>query len=249
MSYVWDWQIFCQDNLERTVIPSCFGKAPDTTYLDLLIQAWGWTIAVSASAWVLAMLVGVLIGTMRTLPSKILSTIGAAWVEYFRNIPVLLQVFLWYHVFPELIPALKQVPSFLLVICALGFFTSARIAEHIRTGILSLPRGQKMAALAVGMTLPQAYRYVILPNSFRVMWPPLTSEAMGLIKNSSVAFAVSIQELAWYAQQTQEETSHGIEVYLAVTALYILTSLIVYAVFSWIEARIRIPGLVPAAAH
>ena len=108
-------------------------------------------------------------------------------------------------------------PSFILVVFALGFFTSARISEQVSAGIQSLPRGQRYAGLAMGLTLPQTYRYVLLPMAFRIVIPPLTSESMNIIKNSSVAFAVSIAELTMFAMQAQEETSRGIEIYLAVT--------------------------------
>ncbi len=142
-----------------------------------------------------------------------------AWVELFRNIPLLVQIFLWYFVVPKIFPAFQQVPGFLLVVFGLGFFTSARIAEQFRAGIQALPKGQRYAAMAMGFTTAQSYRYVILPMAFRIILPPLTSESMNLLKNSSVAFAVSIAELTMFAMQAQEETSRGIEVYLAVTAL------------------------------
>ena len=114
-------------------------------------------------------------------------TLGNAWTELFRNIPLLVQVFLWYHVLPSLIPGLKSVPSFILVVFALGFFTSARVAEQVRAGIPELAAGQRYAGLALGLTLPQTYRYVLLPMAFRIVIPPLTSESMNIIKNSSVA--------------------------------------------------------------
>jgi glutamate/aspartate transport system permease protein len=141
---------------------------------------------------------------------------------------------------------LRGVPSFLLVIAALGLFTSARIAEQVRAGIQSLPRGQRMAGLAMGFTLPQTYRYVLLPMAFRIIIPPLTSESMNIIKNSSVAFAVSIAELTLFAMQAQEETSRGIEIYLAVTFLYFISAFAINRVMHVIEGRVRVPGLIAA---
>ena len=129
-----------------------------------------------------------------------------------------------------------------LVVFALGFFTSARIAEQVRAGIQSLPSGQRMAGQALGLTLPQTYRHVILPMAFRIVLPPLTSEAMNIIKNSSVAFAVSIAEMTMFAMQAQEETSRGIEIYLAVTTLYIVSAFSVNRLMASIEARVRVPG-------
>ena len=219
-----------------------------TTYLDWMISAWGWTLAVAACAWVVALVLGSVIGTLRTLEPQGIGRwsvkFGNAWVELFRNIPLLVQIFLWYHVIPSLYKPLQGVPSFALVVLGLGLFTSARIAEQVRAGIQSLPRGQRYAGLALGLTTAQTYRFVLLPMAFRIVIPPLTSEAMNIIKNSSVAFAVSISELTLFAMQAQEETSRGIEVYLAVTTLYIATALTVNRIMAWIERRIRIPGTV-----
>ncbi|MFM8575117.1 MAG: amino acid ABC transporter permease, partial [Limnohabitans sp.] len=209
--------------------------------------AWRWTLAVAGASWLVAMVTGALVGTLRTLPgSPWLVRLGNAWVELFRNIPLLVQIFLWYFVVPKLIPAFQQVPGFLLVVFGLGFFTSARIAEQFRAGIQALPRGQRYAALALGFTTWQSYRYVLLPMAVRIILPPLTSESMNLLKNSSVAFAVSIAELTMFAMQAQEETSRGIEIYLAVTALYALSAFAINRVFAFIEKRARIPGFIAA---
>ena len=94
----------------------------------------------------------------------------------------------------------------------------------MKAGIQALPKGQRYAGLAMGLTLPQTYRYVLLPMAFRIVIPPLTSESMNIIKNSSVAFAVSITELTFFAMQAQEETSRGVEIYLAVTFLYFISA-------------------------
>ena len=243
----WDWQIFCKTTDDGTVMATCLGKAGDITYLDWMLEAWGWTLSVAGCAWVIAVLAGFLIGTLRTLPnSPWVVRLANAWVEIFRNVPILVQLFIWYFVVPKAFPLFQQVPGFLLVIFALGFFTSARIAEQVRAGIQALPRGQRYAGLAVGFTTAQTYRYVILPMAFRIILPPLTSESMNLLKNSSVAFAVSIAELTMFAMQAQEETSRGIEIYLAVTGLYALSAFAVNRVFAFIEKKARIPGFIVA---
>lgn len=242
----WDWQVFCKDTIDGEVRGSCFGSGGDITYLDWMLSAWGWTLSVAALALLVALALGVLMGILRTTPNKWLVLIGDAWTELFRNVPLLVQVFLWYHVLPSLFLSLRQVPSFVLVVLALGFFTSARIAEQVRAGIQSLPKGQSYAGLAMGFTLPQTYRYVLLPMAFRIVIPPLTSESMNIIKNSSVAFAVSITELTMFAMQAQEETSRGIEVYLAVTALYFVSAFAVNRIALLIENRVQVPGMVGA---
>ena len=244
----WDWQVFCQDTLDREAVQGCFGKGGEITYLDWMLSAWGWTVSVSLLALVLALVLGIVIGTLRTLQDRpMIVRLGNAWVELFRNIPLLVQIFLWYHVLPSLFPALKGVPGFALVVLALGFFTSARIAEQVRSGIQTLPRGQRYAGLAVGFTTFQTYRYVLLPMAFRIIIPPLTSETMNIFKNSSGAFAVSVSELTMFAMQAQEETSRGIEVYLAVTALYVISAFAINRIMSSIEKRVRIPGMVAAS--
>lgn len=247
--------IFCKSTLDGEAVDHCFsallglGQNTDPSYLDWLLKAWGWTLAVSGLALAIALALGIVMGTLRTLPntgrlSKSLVWLSTSWVELFRNIPVLVQVFLWYHVIPAFILPLKALPSYWLVSIALGFFTSARIAEQVRAGILSLPGGQRAAATALGLTTPQAYCYVILPMALRIVLPPLTSESMNIIKNSSVAFAVSVPELTLFAMQAQEETSRGVEIYLAVTALYAFSAFSVNRVMTYIEKCTRIPGFI-----
>src|SRR6185436_9148396 len=121
------------------------------------------------------------------------------------------------------------------VVFALGFFTSARISEQVKAGIQALPRGQRYAGLAVGLTLPQTYRYVLLPMAFRIVIPPLTSESMNIVKNSSVAFAVSVAELTMFALQAGEETSRNVEIYLAVTGLYFVSAFTINRIAQFIE--------------
>lgn len=243
----WDWQVFCEDTLDRHVVQGCFGKGGDITYLDWMISAWGWTVSVALLALVLALVLGSVVGTLRTLQDRPwIVRLGNAWVELFRNIPLLVQIFLWYHVVPVIFPAMKSVPGFVLVVLALGFFTSARIAEQVRSGIQALPRGQRYAGMAMGFTTVQTYRYVLLPMAFRIIIPPLTSETMNIFKNSSVAFAVSVAELTMFAMQAQEETSRGIEVYMAVTGLYIISAFAINRIMAFIEKRARVPGMIAA---
>ena len=232
MSSTWDWQVFLHDT------------GGGRTYLDWMLSAWGWTLSVSILALVVALVVGSLMGILRTTPNKGLVFIGNAWTELFRNIPLLVQIFLWYHVIPSLFLSLRAIPSFVLVVFALGFFTSARVSEQVKAGIQALSKGQRYAGLAMGLTLPQTYRYVLLPMAFRIVIPPLTSESMNIIKNSSVAFAVSIAELTMFAMQAQEETSRGIEIYLAVTGLYFISAFAINRIALFIENRVQVPGMI-----
>ena len=239
-----EWQVFCKETTSGEVVAGCFGRGGDVTYLNWILKAWGWTLSVALLALVVALVVGSLVGILRTTPSRRLVALGNAWTELFRNIPLLVQIFLWYHVLPSLFTPLRALPSFVLVVFALGFFTSARIAEQVKAGIQSLPRGQRYAGLAMGLTLPQTYRYVLLPMAFRIVIPPLTSEAMNIIKNSSVAFAVSIAELTLFALQAGEETSRNVEMYLASTLLYFVSAFAVNRVMLAVESRLRVPGMI-----
>ena len=238
----WDWQVFCRNTIDGEVVERCFGSNGDITYLDWLLSAWGWTLSVALLALVVALAVGLLVGIIRTLPSRWWAGVGQAWTELFRNVPLLVQIFLWYHVVPALIPPLKDVPSFVLVVLGLGFFTSARVSEQVKAGIESIPQGQRYAGLAMGLTLAQTYRFVLLPRALRVVIPPLTSESMNIIKNSSVAFAVSVAELTQFAMQAQEETSRGVEIYLAVTFLYFISAFAINRIALFVEHRLQVPG-------
>ena len=241
----WDWQIFCNSTLSGEAL-SCFGAAGDMTYLQWMISAWGWTASVAALGFVIALFAGVVVGIARTVPLAPLVFFSTVWTELFRNIPLLVQVFLWYHVLPVFVPAFGRVSSFWLAAIALGLFTSARIAEQVRAGLQSLPPGQAMAARALGLSSSNVYAKVLLPQALRIILPAMTSEAMNVVKNSSVAFAVSVTELTLFAMQAQEETGRGLEIYAGVTLLYAVTALSVNRVMVWIESRTRLPGMVGA---
>lgn len=243
-----DWSIFCRSTTGNAQLAGCLGQNGELSYLQWLLSAWGWTATVALLGFIIALIIGIVVGTLRTLPpvsslSAWVRKFAAAWVELFRDVPLLVQVFLWYHVAPFFLPSLKSLPSWLLVSIALGLFTSARIAEQVRAGIQSLPRGQRDAARALGLREVQVYRRVILPVALRIMMPALTSEAMSIVKNSSVAFVVAVAELTQFAMQAQEETARGIEIYLAVTLLYALTAFAVNRVLALIESRVQVPGV------
>lgn len=228
----WDWQLYLQDT------------GGGQTYFAWMMSAWGWTLSVAVLSLVIALLVGSVMGIFRTTPSKALVILGDAWTQLFRNIPLLVQIFIWYHVIPGIFPSLQKVPSFVLVVFALGFFTSSRISEQVKAGILALPKGQRFAGLAMGLTLPQTYRYVLLPMAYRIIIPPLTSESMNIFKNTSVAFAVSIAELTQFALQASEETSRFEEIFIPVTFLYFISAFAINRIAGVIEKRTRVPGMI-----
>ncbi len=240
MNYNWNWRIF-------------WDASPDGvgTYMDTLWSGLIWTLATALSAWVMALILGALIGTIRTMPNKWAARFANGYVELFRNIPLLVQMFLWYFVMPELMPAaigdwLKALPnsSFITAVICLGFFTSSRVAVQVSAGINALPRGQKMAGTALGLTLPQTYRYVLLPMAFRIVIPPLTSEFLNIIKNSSVALTIGLMELTARARSMQEFSFQVFEAFTAATIIYIVVNIIVVNLMRFIETRVAIPGFI-----
>jgi glutamate/aspartate transport system permease protein len=244
LNYHWHWQVLLETE------PGGTG-----TYLNYLLVGLGWTLATALAAWAIALLVGAAIGTLRTTPIKWAVRAGNLYVEIFRNVPLIVQMFLWFFVFPELLPkaagdAIKQMPppwgSYIPAVLCLGIFTSVRVAEQVKAGIMSLPRGQGMAGTAMGLTQAQAYRYVILPQSFRIILPPLTSEFMNVIKNSSVALTIGLLELTGRARAMQEFSFRVFEAFATATVIYLLTNLIVVLLMRALEKKVRVPGLIAA---
>jgi glutamate/aspartate transport system permease protein len=163
--------------------------------------------------------------------------------------PLLVQLFLWYFVFPDLLPApwgiwLKQLPnaSFLTAVIGIGFFMSARVAVQVASGIEALPRGQRAAATALGLTPTQTYRYVLLPMAYRIILPPLTSEMLNTIKNTSVALTIGLAELTARARAVQEFSFQVFEAFTAATLAYLVVNLIATVAARWLEGRVRVPG-------
>ena len=240
MNYHWNWRIF-------------FDPSPSGTgsYLDMLLHGLLVTIETSLLAWVIALVFGAIVGVMRTLPSKAANGIGFAWVEFFRNMPLLVQLFLWFFVLPEILPRawglwLKQMPNapFFTATIGLGLFMSARVAEQLRSGIGSLPRGQKLAATALGLTTAQTYRYVLLPMAFRIILPPLTSEFLSTVKNTSVAITIGLIELTAEARAMQEFSFQVFEAFTAATVLYLLVNIVVVIAMRFVERGLAVPGYI-----
>src|SRR5688572_9329803 len=243
--YKWDWGILLRHE------PGGTGR-----YLRYLFVGLGWTLATAIVAWVIALTIGSLVGTLRTTTNPWVVRAGNAYVEVFRNIPLIVQMFLWFFVVPEFLPKalgdwIKQIPppwgSYLPAVMCLAIFTSVRVAEQVRAGINSLPRGQRMAGTAMGLTQSQTYRYVILPQAFRIILPPLTSEFMNIVKNSSVALTIGLLELTGRARAMQEFSFRVFEAFTAATVIYLITNLVVVLAMRALENKVRVPGLIAAS--
>jgi glutamate/aspartate transport system permease protein len=244
MGYNWNWSIFLSP------IPS-----GETTYFGWLLVGLQWTVLLSLASWIVALVIGTILGVLRTVPSRWLSGFATGYVELFRNVPLLVQLFTWYFVLPELLPkgpgdAFKQMnplaQQFIATWLCLALFTAARVTEQVRAGINSLAGGQKNAGFALGFSLPQTYRYVLLPMAFRIIVPPLTSEFLNIFKNSAVATTIGFIELSRQAQQLVDYTAQPYEAFIAVTVLYLAINVVVMQFMRWLEKRTRVPGYLVA---
>ena len=245
MHYSWDWLIFFK--------PSVTGEG---VYGLMLLRGLLWTVVLSLLAWTLALGLGLIAGVARTLPNRAARYLSTAYIHCFRNTPLLVQLFLWYFVVPELLPvdwgnALKQMNpttnQFLTVLVALTLYTAAKAAEQVRAGIESVPRSQKQAAMALGLGTVAAYRHVILPQALRIVIPPLTSDFLNVFKNSAVALTIGLMELTGQTRQLSEFSAHPFEAFIAATVIYMAITYGVIVLMRRIEIRARVPGLLGAA--
>lgn len=242
MAYHWNWGIFLD--------PVSTGEP--TTYLGWMWAGLQMTVALSLAAWTVALIVGSLFGILRTVPNRALAGAGTVYVAVFRNVPLIVQFFIWFYAVPELLPTSwghwwkadvsHDVQVFAAGVTCLGLFTGARVCEQVRSGIAALPPGQRGAGLALGLTLPQVYRFVLLPNAYRVIVPPLTSEFLNVFKNSAVASVVGMLELSAQARQLVDYTAQTYESFIVVTAAYFVINLVVMRLMRGVERRTRLPG-------
>lgn len=235
-----DWSVFLQPAL-----------LDDVTWLVYILKGLGWTLALSAVSFTLALSAGLLIGILSSVKNRPgLSFFCTCWVELFRNIPLIVQIFLWFFVIPEFIPPMKawmiendpMYGQFLSATLCLGLFTSARIAEQIRSGIQSLPVGQSNAARAIGFTEYQVYRFVLIPIALRLVLPPLTNESMNLIKNTSIALTIGLAEVTMRAQEMGEATFQYFAAFSLATLCYFVVTFSVNTVMRFVEKRVALVG-------
>ena len=274
MKYNWDWSVLlCRPPADDPSSAAESGTGPSTgatefgggvgqtfdtgaecaqPYFDWIVSGLGWTVVVAVCAWVLTFSIGSVVGVSRTVEIRWVRTVATTYVEFFRNIPLLLQMFLWFFVVPELLPEdagrwLKRelpLPEYWTAIVCLGMYHASRTAEQVRAGIEAIPRGQTQAGLAIGLTRTQVYRYVLLPVSYRIIIPPLTSDFMGIFKNSSVALTIGVLELTAQSRQVAEYTFNIFEAFTAATVLYMMVTLIVVTVMGFVEKKVHIPGTI-----
>jgi His/Glu/Gln/Arg/opine family amino acid ABC transporter permease subunit len=213
------------------------------------------TLELSVLAWLLAVALGIVSGALRTVKFRPLRALATFYVEFFRNVPLLVWMFFWYFAVPPILPAvvlewmLGHGLEFWAGVLALGVYSGARFSEVLRSGIQSIPKTQMEAAVASGLTTFQAYRYVILPVALRIIIPPGTSESLNLLKNSSIALTISVAELTFQTRQIETYTAKAIEALTAGTVIYLVLCVGIASLMSWVERRTAIPGLITSGGR
>ena len=217
----------------------------------MLLKGLGLTIFIGLTAWIIALSLGIILGTMRVMPFRSLRFVSTLYVEVFRNIPLIVQLFFWFFAGPMIFGEtmarqINQVSSlnFYVAIIGLGLYTASRIAEHVRAGYTSIGLDQYHAVLSTGMTQVQMYRYVIIPYALRLTIPPLTTEFLTIFKNSSVAMTIGVAELTFQSYQIDAETFHGLESTTGAMFIYLLLGMTVVKFMGIVEKKFKIRGLV-----
>ncbi|WP_294758171.1 amino acid ABC transporter permease [uncultured Lactobacillus sp.] len=187
-----------------------------------LFVGLGWTVLSSVIALFFSLIIGTIFAIMEVLPSKVMRVIGHAYVEIMRNIPLLVITMFFYLVIPMYV---VKINGFTAGTIGLTLYTSAFIAETIRSGIQSVSNGQMEGARSTGMTYWQAMRYIILPQAFKIVIPPLGNQFVNLVKNSSVLAFVAGFDLMYQANSIASTTFDTINSYLVVGVLYLVVTL------------------------
>ncbi|MBI4637096.1 MAG: amino acid ABC transporter permease [Candidatus Rokubacteria bacterium] len=213
MAYTFDWSVLL-------------------VYRHLLRQGLLLTVEISAASMVLSLALGGVIGIGRRADAVSLRWLCGAYIEFFRNIPLIVQLFFWYFA--------VGLESFPAAVIGLTVYTSAYIAEVMRSGLQSIPRTQIEAARSFGMTPYQAIRHVVLPQALIRVIPPLGIEFINVIKNSSIAMTISVTELTFQTQQIESMTFRGFEAATAITILYVLLALSIVLLMAAIERAVRL---------
>lgn len=215
-----------------------------------LLQGLLVTLEISFLGWLLALSLGVLAGALRTAPLPPLRWLASAYVEFFRNVPLLVWMFFWYFGMPPLLPQalqdwlLDHGAEFWAGVCALGVYHGARFSEVIRSGIQSIPKTQFEAALSTGLTVWRSYRLIIVPIALRLIIPPATNETLNLVKNSSVALTIGVAELTFQTRQIETYTARAFEALAAGTVIYLMLCLAISTLMAMVERRVAIPGMI-----
>ncbi|MBU1398613.1 MAG: amino acid ABC transporter permease [Pseudomonadota bacterium] len=220
-------------------------------YGEWMLKGIWLTLQIGFLALIIALILGILIGAMRAMPWKIPRIVGTIYVEIFRNVPFLVQLFFWFYAGPMIFGKTLQLKinaiselNYYAAIVGLGLYTASRIAEHVRAGFASIGQGQYQAALSTGLSQFQMYRHIMIPHALRLILPPLTTEFLTIFKNSSVAMTIGVAETTFMSYKIDSDTFHGLEATTGAMVVYLLLGMTVVKIMSYIEAKYRIHGLV-----
>jgi len=216
-------------------------------YFEWLVSGLVVTLQLSLVGIVFSFLIGLLIAVMRMSHIKPVRWTALAYLEFFRNTPLLVQIFFWYFGSYKILPqAVNEWLTstnfeFAAAVIALTIYTSAFIAEDIRSGVLSIPKEQMEAARSAGFTYLRAMQYIILPQAVRITVPPLVNQFLNLAKNSSLAMTIGVMELTYQARQVESYTFKGFEAFTAATLVYLAISVVITAVMDLYDKRVLNP--------
>jgi polar amino acid transport system permease protein len=215
-------------------------------YLDWFLSGLVTTLALTCAAWCLAMTMGIVLTLVRMVPFRPFEWFVALYVEYHRNVPMLVQIFVWYFGVPSLLPRpIRQWINvhhgeFLLATIALGLAAAAYVAEDIRSGIRSIPKAQNEAARSIGFGYLGAMGYVVLPQAIRIAVPPLINQTLLLFKNTSLAMAIGVGELTYRTREVESYTFKTFEAFAVATAIYLTISFGIMACGAYAGRRLKL---------
>jgi glutamate transport system permease protein len=195
------------------------------------------TLALTLASFALALVIGLIVASMRVSPVAPLRAAGTAYVETIRNIPLLVLLFLFFFGFPKIGIQYPPFPSAVIVI---GAYTGSFIAEAIRSGVNTVARGQAEAARAIGLTFPQSMRYVVLPQALRAVVAPIGNLFIALIKNTALASTISVMDLGFVTDRLINETAQPVAIFLGAVVCYLILALSAGWFFSVLEHRVAI---------
>jgi polar amino acid transport system permease protein len=216
-------------------------------YHEWLVAGLKVTIHLSLISIVLAFLLGLLIAVMRMSQVAPIRWVAHGYLEFFRNTPLLVQIFFWYFGSYKILPQAvnewlyRQDFEFASAVIALTIYTSAFIAEDIRSGVRSIPKEQMEVARSSGFSYIRAMQYIILPQAVRITIPPLISQFLNLMKNSSLAMTIGVAELTYQARQVESYTFKGFEAFTAATLVYLILSIVITALVTLYDKRVLNP--------
>ncbi len=213
-------------------------------YFDWLVSGLITTLKISAISIVLAFILGLVIAVMRMSHNKPVRWFALAYLEFFRNTPLLVQIFFWYFGSYKILPTavndwlVSTNFEFAAAAIALTIYTSAFIAEDIRSGVLSIPKEQMEASRSSGFSYLRSMQYIILPQAIRITIPPLVNQFLNVAKNSSLAMTIGVMEMTYQARQVESYTFKGFEAFTAATLVYLLLSIIITALVNLYNEKV-----------